>query len=379
MAANNSGQETQRPKQEGHATQHQRSDRQAASPRPFSGRRLWAVCYTHKILLNREKGCPCRTIHSSICRWVGAASPPKSAERWWGSLHSTPPYKLSTFRERNNIGRFIYASLSKRGGCQRPRGEKTRLTLPPGAGIMRPFPAPIHPFGITWGLCADFRAAKMGLSLPFAEPIMPIIVQKFGGSSVADSQKILAAARKAIRAQKEGNQVVVVVIAMGDNTDLLIDLAEQITDQPPAREMDILLSTGEQVSVALMAMAIHSLGQQAISMTAAQIGIVTDSIPRRPASTRFPRTASAAPGPGEDRHRGRFPGDRRGVQHHHAGPRRQRHNGRGPGGGPGGEVVRIYTDVDGVYTADPRLVPEARKIEPDQLRRDVELPGRARE
>ena len=96
---------------------------------------------------------------------------------------------------------------------------------------------------------------------------MPLIVQKFGGTSVADSQKILAAARKAIRAQQEGNQVVMVVSAMGHKTDVLIDLAKQITDEPPAREMDMLLSTGEQVSVALMAMAIHSLGHEAISLT----------------------------------------------------------------------------------------------------------------
>ena len=102
---------------------------------------------------------------------------------------------------------------------------------------------------------------------------MPIVVQKFGGTSVADSQKILAAARKAIRTQQQGNQVVMVVSAMGHNTDLLIDLASQITDQAPAREMDMLLSTGEQVSVALMAMAIHSLGHEAISLTGAQIGI----------------------------------------------------------------------------------------------------------
>ena len=102
---------------------------------------------------------------------------------------------------------------------------------------------------------------------------MPLIVQKFGGTSVADSQKILAAARKAIRAQQEGNQVVMVVSAMGHNTDMLVDLAKQITDEPPAREMDMLLSTGEQVSVALMAMAIHSLGHEAISLTGAQIGI----------------------------------------------------------------------------------------------------------
>ncbi|MEO8495063.1 MAG: aspartate kinase, partial [Planctomycetota bacterium] len=106
---------------------------------------------------------------------------------------------------------------------------------------------------------------------------MPLIVQKFGGTSVADSQKILAAARKAIRAQQQGNQVVMVVSAMGKNTDLLIDLANQISDQPSAREMDMLLSTGEQVSVALMAMAIHSLGHKAVSLTGSQIGIRTDS------------------------------------------------------------------------------------------------------
>src|ERR1043166_9446202 len=106
---------------------------------------------------------------------------------------------------------------------------------------------------------------------------MPLIVQKFGGTSVADSQKILAAARKAVRAQQEGNQVVRVGSAMGKNTDVLVDLAHAISDEPPAREMDMLLSTGEQVSVALMAMAITSLGHKAISLTGAQIGIRTDS------------------------------------------------------------------------------------------------------
>ena len=89
---------------------------------------------------------------------------------------------------------------------------------------------------------------------------MPLVVQKFGGTSVADSQKILAAARKAIRTQQAGNQVLMVVSAMGKNTDVLVDLAAELTDRPPAREMDMLLSTGEQVSVALMAMAIQSLG-----------------------------------------------------------------------------------------------------------------------
>src|SRR5438128_455035 len=106
---------------------------------------------------------------------------------------------------------------------------------------------------------------------------MPLIVQKFGGTSVADAEKIRAAARKAIRAQQEGNQVVMVVSAMGHETDRLVDLAHAVTDRPQGREMDMLLSTGEQVSVALMAMAIHSLGHKAVSLTGAQIGIKTDS------------------------------------------------------------------------------------------------------
>src|ERR1019366_5575387 len=85
------------------------------------------------------------------------------------------------------------------------------------------------------------------------------------------------AARKAIRAQKAGSQVIVVVSARGDTTDELIELAKEISEHPPAREMDMLLSTGEQISIALMAMAIQSLGEKAISFTGAQVGIVTDS------------------------------------------------------------------------------------------------------
>src|SRR3954464_9673777 len=106
---------------------------------------------------------------------------------------------------------------------------------------------------------------------------MSLIVQKFGGTSVANAEKLRVAARRAIRAQQDGNQVVMVVSAMGHQTDVLVDLAKQITDDPSGREMDMLLSTGEQVSVALMAMAIHSMGHKAISLTGAQIGIKTDS------------------------------------------------------------------------------------------------------
>ena len=106
---------------------------------------------------------------------------------------------------------------------------------------------------------------------------MSLVVQKFGGSSVANAQRVMAAARKAIRTKHAGNQVIVVVSARGDTTDELIALAKEITETPPAREMDMLLSTGEQISISLMAMAIQSLGERAISLTGAQVGIVTDS------------------------------------------------------------------------------------------------------
>jgi aspartate kinase len=192
---------------------------------------------------------------------------------------------------------------------------------------------------------------------------MPLIVQKFGGTSVADSEKILSAARKAIRAQQDGNQVVMVVSAMGKNTDMLVDLARQICDDPPAREMDMLLSTGEQVSVALMAMAIHSLGYKAISLTGSQIGIRTDSTHTkariRTISTERVRRlldegniviAAGFQGIDEDGNittLGRGGSDTTAVA---------------LAAVLQADACEIYTDVDGVYTTDPRLLPEARQL-----------------
>ncbi len=192
---------------------------------------------------------------------------------------------------------------------------------------------------------------------------MPLIVQKFGGTSVADPQKVLAAARKAIRTQQEGNQVVMVVSAMGHDTDKLIDLAHQINDRPPAREMDMLLSTGEQVSVSLMAMAIHALGNKAISLTGAQIGIRTDSTHTkariRSISTERVRQllnegniVIAAGFQGIDENYnittlGRGGSDTTAVA---------------LAAVLGADSCEIYTDVDGVYTTDPRLLPEARRV-----------------
>ncbi|MGE5195256.1 MAG: aspartate kinase [Deltaproteobacteria bacterium] len=192
---------------------------------------------------------------------------------------------------------------------------------------------------------------------------MSIVVQKFGGTSVATPEKILAAAQRAVNAKRAGNQVVVVVSARGLKTDELIELAHAITDAPPAREMDMLLSTGEQESVALLAMAVQKLGEQAISMTGAQIGIVTDSTYTkariRSISTGRMRQALEA---GEIVIAAGFQGidDEFNITT------------LGRGGSDTTAVAlaavlkagvcEIYTDVEGVFTTDPRLVPEARKI-----------------
>ena len=190
---------------------------------------------------------------------------------------------------------------------------------------------------------------------------MPIIVQKFGGTSVADSKKS-SPRPKGHSHQLEGNQVVMVVSAIGKNTELLVDLAKEITDEPPAREMDMLLSTGEQVSVALMAMAITSLGHKAISLTGADRHHHRQQPHQGPHPLDFDGADSPGVGRGEHRDRGRVSGDRRGEQHHHARPRRQRHHGRRPGGGVAADACEIYTNVDGVYSTDPRIVPEARRV-----------------
>lgn len=190
---------------------------------------------------------------------------------------------------------------------------------------------------------------------------MALIVQKFGGTSVANSQMILSAARKAIRAQQNGDQVVVVVSAMGKNTDLLVQLAGEVNENPPAREMDMLLATGEQVSVALMAMAIDSLGYKAVSLTGAQIGIRTDSSHtkariRSISTDRMLQLLNegniviAAGFQGIDDHLdittlGRGGSDTTAVA---------------LAAVLGAKACQIYTDVDGVYTTDPRILPEAR-------------------
>jgi aspartate kinase len=199
-----------------------------------------------------------------------------------------------------------------------------------------------------------------------------LIVQKFGGTSVATAERIMAAARRALRARQAGDQVIVVVSARGDTTDELVSLAREISDQPPAREMDMLLSTGEQISIALMAMAIQTLGQPAISFTGTQIGIVTDSFHTKARikniSTQRLRQALdegqiviVAGFQGMDENYnittlGRGGSDTTAV----ALAAVMKHD---PGGANGQVGCEIYTDVDGVYTTDPRIVPEARKVD----------------
>lgn len=193
---------------------------------------------------------------------------------------------------------------------------------------------------------------------------MGLIVQKFGGTSVANAEKMHRAARRAIKAKLEGNKVVMVVSAMGHTTDELIDLANQVTSKPPKREMDMLLTTGEQISIALMAMAIDSAGHEAISFTGGQVGLVTDSSHTK---ARIKKIDA-------DRIHKQLNAGRIVIV---AGFQGITEEGAITTLGRGGsdttavalaaalkaDSCEIYTDVDGVYTTDPRIVPEARKIE----------------
>src|SRR4051812_18243619 len=186
----------------------------------------------------------------------------------------------------------------------------------------------------------------------------------------------MAAARRAIRARKEGSQVLVVVSARGDKTDELIELAQQICEHPPDREMDALLATGEQESIALLAMAIHTLGERAISFTGAQVGIVTDRTHTKARikgiSTERMRRAlqdgqivivAGFQGVDDDLNittPGRGGSDPTAV----ALAAVMKHDpGTAADGGPLEIRCEIYTDVDGVYSTDPRVVPEARKVD----------------
>lgn len=193
---------------------------------------------------------------------------------------------------------------------------------------------------------------------------MALIVQKFGGTSVGNPERIMNVARRVLATQREGNSVVVVVSAMSGVTDGLIKLAREVSSRPAEREMDVLLATGEQTTIALTAMAINSLGGKAVSLTGAQAGIITSGVHTKA------KIANIAP---------------RQVKNYLkegnvcivAGFQGQTNEGQITTLGRGGsdltaiaiaaalkaDICQIYTDVDGVYTCDPRVVPQARKID----------------
>ncbi|MZD04670.1 aspartate kinase [Streptomyces sp. SID5785] len=194
---------------------------------------------------------------------------------------------------------------------------------------------------------------------------MGLVVQKYGGSSVADAEGIKRVAKRIVDAKKNGNQVVVVVSAMGDTTDELIDLAEQVSPIPAGREFDMLLTAGERISMALLAMAIKNLGHEAQSFTGSQAGVITDSVHNKA------RIIDVTPG----RIRTSIEEGNIAIVAGFQGVSQEGKNittlGRGGSDTTAvalaaaldAEVCEIYTDVDGVFTADPRVVKKARKID----------------
>ncbi len=194
---------------------------------------------------------------------------------------------------------------------------------------------------------------------------MGIVVQKYGGSSVADADGIKRVARRIVDTRHAGHEVVVVVSAMGDSTDDLRDLAEQVSPTPPPRELDMLLTAGERISMALLAMAIAELGHKAQSFTGSQAGVITDSAHGKA------KIIDITPGRIEKAIGGGAIAIVAGFQGVSQDTKDITTLGRGASdttavalaAALGAEVCEIYSDVDGVFTADPRLVPTARKLD----------------
>ncbi len=205
---------------------------------------------------------------------------------------------------------------------------------------------------------------------------MALIVMKFGGTSVANAERTKQVAERIIKTKKEGNQVVVVVSAPGDTTDNLISLAKQITDKPDPREMDLLLSTGEMVSIALVSMAINDRGYEAISLTGPQAGIYTNTVYTRALITEIkPKKILEELKKGKIVIVAGFQG---------LNPDEEVTT-LGRGGSDltavalaavlKAKLCQIYTDVEGVYTTDPRIVPQARKLDYISYDEMLELAG----
>jgi aspartate kinase len=192
-----------------------------------------------------------------------------------------------------------------------------------------------------------------------------LVVQKYGGSSVTDAESIKRVARRIVETRKAGHEVCVVVSAMGDTTDELLDLAQQVSPLPPGREMDMLLTAGERISMALLAMAIANLGHTARSFTGSQAGVITDS------SHGKARIIDVTPGRIRDALDNGDIAIVAGFQGVSQDSKDITTLGRGGSDTTAvalaaalkADVCEIYTDVDGVFTADPRIVHSARKID----------------
>ncbi len=205
----------------------------------------------------------------------------------------------------------------------------------------------------------------MGSPTQTQEIFVSLIVQKYGGSSVADAESIKRVAKRIVETRKAGNDVVVAVSAMGDSTDELLDLAHAVAPMPAPRELDMLLSAGERISMALLAMAITSLGHEARSFTGSQAGLITDA---KHGSARIvdvtPVRLREALDEGAIVIVAGFQGFNRDTKDITT---------LGRGGSDttavalaaalDADICEIYTDVDGIYTADPRVVPKARKVD----------------
>ena len=194
---------------------------------------------------------------------------------------------------------------------------------------------------------------------------MGLVVQKYGGSSVADAERVKRVAERIVASRREGNEVVVVVSAMGDTTDELLDLAQQVSPVPPARELDMLLTAGERISMAVLAMAIANLGFEARSFTGSQAGVITDSTHGKA------RIIDVTPGRIRQALDEGYVVIVAGFQGVSQDTKEITTLGRGGSdttavalaAALNAEVCEIYTDVDGVYTADPRIVPAARRLD----------------
>jgi len=189
-----------------------------------------------------------------------------------------------------------------------------------------------------------------------------IVVMKFGGTSVADAERLIGAAKRMVRARDEGHSVVAVLSARGATTDQLVEMAQEISPEPHPREMDMLLSTGERISCALCAMALNDLGSQAISLSGSQAGIVTDTshTKARIVDVRADRIRAGLEAGNIVLVAG-FQGVSTSSDVTTLGRGGSDTTAVALAAALGADICEIYTDVDGVFSADPRIVPDARR------------------